>query len=96
MSVYVDPLVDFGALARARGLRHTVWCHLTADTREELHGFAALLGLRRAWFQNAGNHRWHYDITAPKRARALRLGAVEFTRAQMGHYMLARFEREGA
>lgn len=49
--------------------------HLTADTEDELHAFAALVGLRREWFQS---HRlWHYDITtASKRRRAIRAGAV--------------------
>jgi hypothetical protein len=83
MAVYVDPLVDWGALARSRGLRHTAWCHLTADTRDELHTFAAQLGLRRTWFQHPDDWRWHYDITALKRAAALRNGALELDRAGM-------------
>ena len=45
--------------------------HLTADSADELHAFAASVGLRREWFQS---HRlWHYDITTwSKRRRALR------------------------
>jgi Protein of unknown function (DUF4031) len=90
MAVYVDPLVDWGAIARARGLRHTVWCHLTADTPDELHAFARRLGLRRSWFQHPDDTRWHYDITAPKREAALRMGALDLTRAEMGRVFLAR------
>jgi hypothetical protein len=96
MTVYVDPLVDWGTLATARGPRHTVWCHLTADTQDELHAFAAALGLRRSWFQHAGDWRWHYDITAPKRATALRHGAVELDRAAMAAVFAARRSRPEA
>jgi hypothetical protein len=50
-------------------------CHLTADTLDELHAFAARLGLRREWFQE---HRLapHYDLTKRRRDDAVRLGAV--------------------
>ena len=48
--------------------------HLTADTLEELHAFAARLGLRRAWFQPRS---WpHYDLSPAKHVQALALGAV--------------------
>jgi hypothetical protein len=51
-------------------------CRLTTDGPiEELHAFAAKLGLRRAWFQD---HRTipHYDLTPARRERALAMGAV--------------------
>lgn len=76
MTVYVDEPVDWGSVATARGLPSTVWAHLTADTRDELHSFARRLGLRRSWFQDDPLH-WHYDVTAGKRWQAIRLGAVE-------------------
>jgi Protein of unknown function (DUF4031) len=75
MTVYVDEVIDYGDIARQAGLRTTKWSHLTADTREELHTFAARIGLKRAWFQHANDHRWHYDVTPNKRAAALRAGA---------------------
>jgi hypothetical protein len=50
-------------------------CHLSADTVEELHAFAARLGLRREWFQNHPKMP-HYDLTKSRREQALRLGAV--------------------
>lgn len=71
MSVYVDPLVDWG-------WRLGPSCHLIADTLEELHEFAARLGLRRSWFQPHSTP--HYDLTASKRAAAVALGAVELAR----------------
>lgn len=47
-----------------------------ADTVEELHRFAHRIYLRPSWFQN--HHLLpHYDLTAGKRALAVRNGAVE-------------------
>lgn len=95
MSVYVDEIRDWGLIARARGLRHTHWCHLTADTEEELHAFAARLGLRRSWFQKKSDrdYRWHYDIVPSKRAQAVRLGAQEVDRRFIGQLMVRRQEQ---
>ena len=89
MTVYVDETQDYTRIAKARRLRHTHWCHLTADTRDELHDFAKRLGLRRTWFQDHAI-RWHYDITPPKRARALQLGAVEIDRHALADIMAKR------
>ncbi|MEU1663624.1 DUF4031 domain-containing protein [Streptomyces sparsogenes] len=92
MTVYVDEVRDYTLIAKARRLRHTHWCHLTADTEEELHAFAKRLGLRRSWFQKKSeqDYRWHYDITPPKRAQAVRLGAVEIDRHGVVALMDAR------
>lgn len=52
------------------------WCHMVSDTSlDELHTFAASLGLKRAWFQKQGTLP-HYDITANKRQEAISKGAV--------------------
>eukprot|EP00747_Dinoflagellata_sp_TGD_P150320 gnl/TRDRNA2_/TRDRNA2_177097_c2_seq1.p2 gnl/TRDRNA2_/TRDRNA2_177097_c2~~gnl/TRDRNA2_/TRDRNA2_177097_c2_seq1.p2 ORF type:complete len:102 (+),score=3.88 gnl/TRDRNA2_/TRDRNA2_177097_c2_seq1:60-365(+) len=58
------------------------WCHLLADSLEELHQFAAKIGLRRAWFQRAASYP-HYDITVSVRTKALRLGAIAATRPEI-------------
>lgn len=52
-------------------------CHLFTDGAiEELHAFAAKLGLRRGWFQP--HHILpHYDLTPARRAKAVALGATE-------------------
>jgi Protein of unknown function (DUF4031) len=50
------------------------WCHMVADTVEELHEFARLLGLKRGWFQERTMYP-HYDITLGVRERALSMGA---------------------
>lgn len=72
MSVYVD---DMRRRARV-GRLDAVWSHLLADTDDELHAFAARLGLRRSWFQKPGTPIAHYGVTEPKRQLALRLGAI--------------------
>lgn len=51
------------------------WCHLVADSLDELHEFAHTLGLKRAWFQ-ADASLPHYDITVEVRGVALIRGAV--------------------
>jgi hypothetical protein len=50
---------------------------MTADTKAELHQFAALLGLRREWFQDKPRGLWHYDVTDTVRRQAVKHGAVE-------------------
>ncbi len=53
------------------------FCHLTnpGGTLDELHAFAARLGLRREWFQEHPVAP-HYDLTPAKRKHALGLGAA--------------------
>jgi hypothetical protein len=47
----------------------------STDSAEELHAFAARLGLRREWYQ--GGRHPHYDLTTERaRQRALAAGAV--------------------
>jgi hypothetical protein len=67
LAVYID-----NARIAWRG-RH--WCHLVADSLDELHQFAESLGLKRAWFQ-ANASLPHYDVTVEVRAVALSMGAV--------------------
>ena len=73
MSVYVDELRFYPPSPR---WRHGEACHLVADTLEELHAFAGKLQLRRSWFQ-PHRHIPHYDLTARRRAAAIRAGAIE-------------------
>jgi hypothetical protein len=83
MAVFVDPLRDWG-------WRLGPSCHLITDgPNEELHTFARRIGLRRAWFQASASGP-HYDLTAGKRALAVRLGAVELDDRAF-HAILARW-----
>ncbi len=58
------------------------WCHLVADTLDELHSFASRIGIRREWFQSSASYP-HYDIKLAVRAKAIHLGAVPGTRRQI-------------
>jgi len=75
MAILVDQLREYPDA----GLPHTIWCHMATDTGfDELHAFAARLGLRRRWF-----HRDHYDLPAHGRTAAVGLGAQEVTTAEL-------------
>lgn len=67
MAVYVDD-----ECIKWRG---KIWCHMVADTPDELHAFAVRIGLRRAWFQSQSIYP-HYDVTLSVRSKALQHGAV--------------------
>jgi hypothetical protein len=88
MAVYVD---DWRQPATV-GPVTARWSHLTADTTEELHTFARLIGLRRAWFQGHAHDRLrdHYDVTDRLRDEAIAHGAVAVTWRQAAR---ARRER---
>lgn len=59
-----------------------LWCHLVADSLDELHTFAAALGLKRSWFQERASYP-HYDVTLSVRERALKRGAVSVGKTEM-------------
>jgi hypothetical protein len=95
MTVYVDPLLDHTGSKAPVVLRFgPLWCHLIADTSEELHAFAARLGMLRQWAQHEGQPTEHYDLRPEKRALAVALGAREISLAAMGR--LTRAKREAA
>lgn len=55
------------------------WAHLMADTLDELHEFAARLGLPRRAFQDKTSGA-HYDVNSELRSVALALGAMPVSR----------------
>ncbi len=66
------------------------WYDLTADTEDELHAFAAELGIPRQGFQPGPlvgvqqvSVSWHYTVTAAERDRAIALGAQAITPAEL-------------
>lgn len=77
MPTFIDPLLKWP--------KTKVWkwgwvSHLYADTAEELHEFAARLGLKREWCSDhtqPGSKLLHYDLNPSKRTRAVVLGAIE-------------------
>ncbi len=59
--------------------RGRYWAHLVSDeTYDELHTFAARLGLPRRAFQGD-----HYDVPAEYRLRAIELGAESVSSRQL-------------
>jgi hypothetical protein len=85
MSCYVDALKSYPDA----GLRYTEFCHLLADTREELHEIAEELGIPARYFQDHP-WRWHHDLPAPLRPRAIELGAKELTMHEVGALLKQR------
>jgi hypothetical protein len=76
LAVYVD-----AAIWRWSGLK---WCHLLADDPDELHRFAALLGIKRVSFQGPPKSATpHYDLTGYERSKAITLGAIVCDREQI-------------
>ena len=84
MATYVDE-----AIWEWRGRR---WCHLTADSDEELHELAARLGLLRQWFQTKPERPWadHYDLPEEIRVQAIACGARPLTTLEMGRLQARR------
>lgn len=68
--------------------RHgTHWCHVVSDeSYEELHAFAAAVGLPRRAFE-----RDHYDVPASRRPAVIAAGAVPVTSREL----LARLTAAG-
>lgn len=82
MAVYVDNMeAAFGRMKM---------CHMIADTSEELLAMADRIGVARKWIQYPGTPREHFDIAKGKRALAVRCGAIEITRLELGLMELAR------
>lgn len=76
MATYVDDMnASFG--------RYTM-VHLIADSDDELHAMADIIGVARKWHQAPPKHSSHYDICLSKKALALAAGAVPITYRQAG------------
>lgn len=61
-----------------------VWFHLMADSIQELHEFAADIGVPARAFHRGARHP-HYDVTEGQRNRALRNGAVTISAREAVH-----------
>ena len=79
MAILVDPAIW--------PFRGRLWAHLVSDeSYEELHDFAARLGIPRRAFQGD-----HYDIPEPLREQAIELGARPVT----GRELITRLRTAG-
>ncbi|OQX14538.1 MAG: hypothetical protein BWK73_09085 [Thiothrix lacustris] len=75
MTVYVDDMLrQFGGFLMS---------HMMADTDEELHAMATLIGLKRSWWQPPNKGGSHYDISQTMKAKAIQHGAVSVTQRQL-------------
>lgn len=83
MTVYVDQFPNSG-WGKWNGGGHMLGTDL-----EELHRFAAQLGLKAGWFQDHTRFA-HYDLTRSKRVRAVSLGAVEIEFGELPRDILMR------
>jgi hypothetical protein len=96
VTVYVDNARIPARVNRINGR----WSHLTADTEQELHDFAAKLGLQRRWFQTCKRSchstlpcvHWHYDVTDGLRQIAIADGAQEIDIRQWAEITRGRRE----
>jgi hypothetical protein len=86
MTAYVHKLGGQGRALFGRTPSPDPWFVLTADTDDELHAFAASLGLTRIMFRPgtpAARRQvpvaGHYDVTLGERDRAVALGAQAIT-----------------
>ena len=93
MAVYVDPLFNTEGWSEKWPFKQA--CHMMADSDDELHAFAARIGLKRAWHQPFPRHSVsHYDLTASKRKAAVAAGAIEVDRGfRPGRQPRSRAER---
>ncbi|WP_296282325.1 DUF4031 domain-containing protein [uncultured Acinetobacter sp.] len=71
MAVYVD---------RAKvPFKGKEWCHMMADTLEELHDFARTVGIDPRLFHRSASYP-HYDITLEMRILVIAYGAIDADR----------------
>jgi hypothetical protein len=78
MTVYVDDFMIRADVPNGGRVVRGVWCHMQADTREELDAMADKIGLKRSWIQHP-EKPWmtHYDVTLSRRKLAIEAGAIE-------------------
>lgn len=58
------------------------WCHMLADTLQELHEFAALIDVDARLFHRHASYP-HYDITVQMREIAIAQGAIPADRKKI-------------
>lgn len=74
MAVYVDSaFIPY---------RRMLMCHMIADTEEELHRMADMIGVARRHYQSHTKYP-HYDICKQKRQLAIQAGAIEVSSKEL-------------
>ena len=77
MTVYVDDAFIPAKIRSGRLTHDSKWCHMTADSTEELVAMAKAIGLQEKYIQFPGTWKEHFDVTEPKRRLAVAKGAME-------------------
>jgi hypothetical protein len=54
------------------------WCHLWADSKDELMAFAINIGMKKSWLQNSRRYP-HFDLVPSMRKKAIENGAKEYS-----------------
>lgn len=83
MAVYVDPILMYtpeNGQTKRRGYR---WCHMIADTPEELREMAEKIGASKRYLHHAETEKEHFDLTPPRRASAVYHGAIEISQKDL-------------
>lgn len=65
-------------------------CHMLADTSEELKEMALKIGHNLRWIHHQGTYKEHFDVCLEKKAKALKLGAKEVSRREIGELLLKK------
>lgn len=74
MAIYVDFVqIEY------RGYR---WCHMLADSLQELHEFAAFIEVDKRLFHRDASYP-HYDVTVQMRENAIKNGALPADRKKI-------------
>lgn len=78
MAVYVDEVFS---------LRGNLWCHMLADSSDELEQMAEAIGIPLEAKQKPGTPYEHYDLKPEMRERALAHGAKEMSWQELNHFI---------
>lgn len=76
MAVYVDPAVFLKVNGRKK------YCHMIADTLQELHAFAEKIGVKKHFFHKSATYL-HYDLNDSQRTIAVENGAIEISSKEL-------------
>lgn len=94
MAAYIDDAFIERNVRYRSGFVRSRWCHLIADTHEELEEAARAAGLSPSWIQEAGTAKEHYDLTEERRERALKKGVIPITMREMVAIIQGKREAE--
>lgn len=86
MAVYVDDMYKI-PLGEFKGMKMS---HMIADTTEELLAMADKIGVKRKWIQDKDTKWEHFDICMSKRVLAVKHGAIEITRLELGRMIIKK------